>query len=61
MITAKRGDGTSTRAEFSFKGLAADTKPTGTYQGIEIENGSSFLELDTKTIMFYDEASQSWV
>ena len=23
MITAKRGDGTSTRAEFSFKGLAA--------------------------------------
>ena len=61
MITAERGNGTTTKSNWSFKGLSTDTKPTGTYGGVEIENGSSFLEMDTKDLTFYDEASSSWV
>ena len=45
---------------FSFKGLADDTKPTGTFQGMEIPNGSSFFEIDTQNIVFYDAENQTW-
>lgn len=61
MITAERGNGTNSKAYFSFKGLSTDAKPTETYLGVEIENGSSFLEMDTKSLAFYDEGTQTWV
>lgn len=47
--------------EFSFKGMAADTKPTESIDGITIKNGSSFLEMDTKEMSFYDAAGKQWV
>ena len=46
---------------FAFKGLSSDTKPTGSYDGYVIENGSSFMELDTKTLFYYNEGAQTWV
>lgn len=46
---------------FSFKGLSTDTKPTGEYMGKTIANGSSFFEMDTKKVVFYDGASETWI
>lgn len=61
MITAERTSGTDIKGEFSFKGKSTDTKPTATWKGTQISNGSSFLELDTKTLLFYDEEAESWI
>lgn len=36
-------------------GLSTDTKPTE-----NIGNGTIFIEIDTKTIYFYDEENQIW-
>lgn len=44
----------------SFKGLSTDTKPVETFQGLEIPNGSSFLEIDTQNVVFYDAEGQTW-
>lgn len=44
----------------SFKGLSTDLKPTGTFQGLKIPNGSSFLEIDTQNVSFYDEENETW-
>lgn len=61
MITAFRTEGTEEKGKFEFDGLSTDEKPTGTFEGTEIMNGSSFFEMDNQDVMFYDEASQSWV
>lgn len=45
---------------FSFKGLSTDTKPTDKFQGLEIPNGSSFLEIDTQNMVFYDAENKTW-
>lgn len=47
--------------EFSFKGLSTDDKPTNTYKDMKIANGSTFFEMDTKTVKFYDEENNAWV
>jgi hypothetical protein len=47
--------------EFSFTGLSTDEKPTGIYRNFKIANGSTFLEMDTQKISFYDEEGQTWV
>lgn len=65
MITAENGfvpiGGSIDEEVFSFKGLSTDSKPTGEYMGKNIANGSSFFELDTQDIKFYDADSQDWV
>lgn len=58
MITLTKDD---TSYELSFKGLSTDEKPTGKYDDIEITNGSSFFEMDTQSVYFYDYATQSWL
>lgn len=47
--------------DFSFKGLSTDTKPTVSYDGIQIKNGSSFLEIDTQDTNYYDDKTKAWV
>ena len=47
--------------EFSFSGLSSDTKPTGTYEDMKIANASSFFEIDTQELKFYDEEGETWV
>lgn len=44
----------------SFKGLSTDIKPVETFQGLEIPNGSSFLEIDTQNMVFYDAENKTW-
>ena len=61
MITAFRTTGTAEKGQFEFKGLSTDTKPTGTYNDTVIENGSSFFEMNTQTVKFYNETTESWV
>jgi len=46
---------------FSFKGLSTDTKPTGEYMGKTIANGSTFFEMDTMKVVFYDGDSEAWL
>ena len=48
-------------AEFGFKGLSTDTKPTGQYNGFAIGNGSTFFEMDNQTVYFYDGATNEWL
>lgn len=46
--------------EMGFTGLSTDDKPTGTYDDKRIANGSSYLEVDTHTVYFYDEEGAQW-
>ena len=43
--------------EFEFKGLSADTKPTGTFNGKKIGTNSIFIELDTGGVYYYSEGA----
>lgn len=60
MVTATRVEGNNERSTFAFKGLSSDTKPTGTWNDTIIENGSSFLEIDTQNVVFFDRENQTW-
>lgn len=42
-----------------LRGLSTDTKPTVIQNG-EIENGSSFIEINTGKVYLYDASSKSW-
>ena len=44
----------------TFTGLSTDTKPTGVYEGVNIANGSEFIEMDTDKKYLYDADSQTW-
>lgn len=60
MITFTGKSKTETDYQFDFEGLSTDTKPTiADYPSMR--NGSSFLEMDTKKIYFYDAENAQWV
>lgn len=54
-------DENSTKEALSFKGLSTDTKPTLKWKSQPILNGSTFFEMDTQEIYFYDEGTNSWL
>lgn len=58
MITLSKDDVTN---ELSFKGLSTDTKPTVKYNDLAILNGSTFFEMDTQSIYFYDGSTDTWL
>lgn len=45
----------------ALNGLSTDVKPTGTYEGRKIANGSTFFEMDTQDVKFYNADNDSWV
>lgn len=51
----------NTSNELSFKGLSTDTKPTETWKSQKITNGSTFFEMDTQEVFFYDEDQDDWL
>lgn len=55
--TKLRPDGDYISAE--FRGLSTEEKPTE-WDGKKIDNGSSYIEIDTKDIYFYDAESEEW-
>lgn len=61
MVTGFRTEGNNDISTFSFKGLSTDTKPTDTWDETEIKNGSSFFEMDTQEVYFYDGDSKTWL
>lgn len=58
MVTLSKDDTTN---ELSFKGLSTDTKPTVNYNSLKITNGSTFFQMDTQEVYFYDGATESWL
>lgn len=48
-------------ANLSFKGLSGDTKPTGAYENMMIENGSTFYEMNTGKLYMYDAQNTTWI
>ena len=58
MITFDKSD---TTKEIAFKGLSTDTKTTDSFEGMPIVNGSSFFEMDTQDVYFYDGATDAWL
>ena len=58
MITLSKSDVTE---ELSFKGLSTDTKPTVKFNDLKVTNGSTFFEMDTQDVYFYDGSSNSWL
>lgn len=40
----------------TYYGLSTETKPT-----TNVENGSSFVEMDTGKLYFYDTAGEQWI
>lgn len=42
-------------------GLSTDTKPTKADDDMDLANGSTFLEMDTGNVFFYDKANDEWV
>ena len=46
---------------YSFTGLSTDTKPTQTFKNTQIQNGSTFVEMDSGKVFMYNEASHAWV
>lgn len=62
MVSINTYDSISTsKTRFEFDGLAGDTKPTSTYEGNTIANGSVFLEMDTGAVFMYDEENVTWI
>ena len=60
MVTYSSPSVTSDKTKYSFEGLSTDTKPTATDYS-DLANGSTFLEMDTQTLYFYDEESDVWI
>jgi len=60
MITVKDVKGTANGGDFSIYGLSTDEKPTGQLLGMAIDNGSTFFEMDTMKVSFFDFENQSW-
>lgn len=60
MVTVERDTISTEGAHHDFTGLSTDTKPTISYNGFNILNGSTFLEMDTKVVYFYDAAAGVW-
>ena len=52
-------DKNETKFTVELRGLSTDTKPT-VFNGKTIENGSSFIEIDTGKIYLFDKESQEW-
>lgn len=60
MITYGGISKTETDYEYSFQGLSTDDKPTEA-DFPNMKNGSSFFEMDTKKVKFWDAENSQWV
>lgn len=54
-----RGKQENNYINVELRGLSTDTKPT-TINGENIDNGSTFIEIDTGKIYFYDLENEEW-
>ena len=59
MMTVERIAGQTDGRSSEFRGLSTDTKPM-TANGKDVENGSTFLELDTSKVYGYSKSNDTW-
>ncbi|UWF83756.1 MAG: hypothetical protein [Bacteriophage sp.] len=57
MVTMNKWGGANGTAEAEFCGLSTDNKPVD--EGIP--NGSSFFEMDTFKVYFFNKATKTWI
>ena len=64
-----RGDDMTTMSKYGDKinkplceivGLSTDTKPIDMIEGIYIQNGSKFIEMDTDKKYLFDAVNKQW-
>lgn len=60
MITYTSPANTGSKTQYDFSGLSTDTKPL-IADFPDMDNGSSFMEIDTKELKFYDAENDTWV
>ena len=49
------------RLPVEIRGKSTDEKPTDTIEGIAIDNGSAFFEIDTGDVYFFDIDTKQWL
>lgn len=57
MVTMNKWGGVNGTAEAEFYGLSTDNKPVD--EGIP--NGSSFFEMDTFNVYFFNSTTKTWI
>lgn len=60
MITLYQVNDIEKILKLHFDGMSTDDKPTETFDGFTITNGSEFIELDTGDLFKFDADSKSW-
>lgn len=61
MVTGFRTEGTETKGKWELQGNASDTAPSGSFEGSELMNGSSYFNMSDQSIQFWDEENQAWI
>lgn len=54
-----KGEGEEKKTIMELRGLSTDTKPTE-IQNTVIDNGSTFIEIDTGKVFIYDLENEEW-
>ena len=60
MITFNGTPKSNSDNDYDFMGLSTDEKPSAT-DFPNMRNGSTFMEMDTKQMFFWDAENQDWV
>ena len=60
MVSVTSYNGKAVTGLLEIVGLSSDNKPIKTVDNYYIMNGSTFLEMDTGMVYFYDEEAQQW-
>lgn len=61
MVSVTSYNGKAVTGLLEIVGLSSDNKPIKTVDNYYIMNGSTFLEMDTGMVYFYDEKAQQWI
>lgn len=60
-VTLNRYGSKDNRLPADLWGNSTDEKPLEEWEGIAIENGSTFVEIDTGEVFFFDKENKRWV
>ena len=60
MITLNGTPKSNVASDYDFMGLSTDTKPTSE-EYPNMRNGSTFMEMDTKQLFFWDAENEKWL
>lgn len=58
-IYKQKDNNNNKKMEVELRGLSTDEKPT-IIKGATVDNGSSFIEIDTGKVFLYDLENEEW-